>query len=151
LAYNVSAVTGVEFAVTGWPTTRPVPAKPTFHYCPATALVLGDPWTGAISGFGELVEAPFGCGVVPFAWFFWNTALYTGAVTLDYAASVYSYPTDPHNYVLGAAPDYVEDVVVSQHGCMIKGTYAETVPYADCNGVTAVEPTTWSNVKAMYK
>jgi hypothetical protein len=153
-AYNVHCINGVEFAIGGWPTTRGVPAKPTINYCPSTSLVLGDPWTtGAIATFGETVCAQVECGgIVGFGWFVWGAYGFPTYLprTLNYRPSAYSYPTDAHNYVLGPPPMYEEDLVVSAHGCVIKGVSTETYP--DCDpGATAVEPTTWSNVKAMYK
>jgi hypothetical protein len=156
MAYNFFCISGVEYCIDGWPTSRPVPPKPPLNYCPEGSLVLGDPWNGGgIQAFGECVCSEYCADVMTFAYFFWNAGPYLDAlpVTLFYCPSAYSYPTEPHNYVLACADyNFVEDNVASEHGCTIGGTHWETVPYEDCDPeVTATEPTTWGNIKAMYK
>jgi hypothetical protein len=156
LAYNVTCISGVEFCIAGWPTLRGAPPTPLLNYCPEGSLVLGNPWAGGgIQAMGSCACTQVDCGgTVGFAWFIWGAYAYPTylPVTLDYCMSGYSYPAEPHNYVLGCAPDFVEDPTVSHHGCTIWGVYPELVPYADCNpDITATDPTTWSNVKSMYK
>ncbi|MCK4548017.1 MAG: hypothetical protein KAW17_11320 [Candidatus Eisenbacteria sp.] len=156
LAYNVDCITGVEYCIAGWPTVRGAPPQPLLNYCPEASLILGNPFLGGgIQAFGESVCTEAGiCGdVLTFAYFIWGSAAFPTylPLTLEYGPSAYSYPTNPHNYVLGPAPDFVEDNVVAEFGCTIGGTYHTMVPYWNCPGNTAVEPSTWSNVKAMYR
>ena len=117
--------------------------------------MLGTPFEGGgIQGFGESVCTELCGGTIGFAWFFWNSAPHSSyfPLTLEYCASAYSYPADPRNYVLGPPPNFVEDNVVAEFGCTIGGTYHTPVPYTNCDpGATALEPSTWSNVKAMYR
>jgi hypothetical protein len=156
MAYNVGCLSGVEYCIAGWPVSRGAPPAPVLMYCPEGSLVLGNPLgTGGIQGFGESVcpAVEPTCGVVGFAYFVWGAYAYPTylPVTLDYVGSAYSYPTDPRTFVLGPGPWYEEDLAVSTHGCTIWGMYPEVVPYADCHGVTATDPVSWSNVKAMYR
>jgi hypothetical protein len=154
MAYNVECISGVEYCITGWPVTRGAPPLPTLLYCPEASLLLGNPLVGGgIQAFGESVCSAVGCGPVGFAYTFINTAGVSSylPMTLSYCQSAYAYPSEPHNYVLGPGPEFIEDVMVSEHGCTLGGVNAETVPYFDCNGGTAVDATSWSNVKAMYR
>jgi len=166
LAYNLgpppwgqdTEITGVEYCISGWPTTRGAPPTPPLNYCPEGSLVLGDPFDGGgVQGFGWPVDASWSCaGTVGFAWLIWNAHQYPDhlPLTLEYCASTYSYAGDPHNYVLGSPPDFEEDPTVSQHGCTIGGEHWEQSPYyEDCDptGPTAAEEKTWGNMKEMYK
>jgi hypothetical protein len=156
VAYNVAGITGVEYCIAGWPSGRGAPPTPLLNYCPATSLLLGDPWAGGgIQAFGELVLPHVDAGgSVVYAWFVWGAYSYTGflPVTLEYCASEYSYPASPHNYVLGPAPNFIEDTVNLEFGCTIWGVCPVAVPYEDCDPeTTPTDPTTWSKVKEMYK
>jgi hypothetical protein len=157
LAYNIdTALNGVEYCVMGWPVVRGSPPVPLMNYCPESSLVLGNPLAGGgIQTFGGDTFPTYPtCGnVLGFAWITSGLAGYPTAlpITLDYCASAYSYPADPHNYVLGPAPDFMEDSTNLHFGCTIGGMYPILVPYEDCNLNTAVEPTTWSGVKSMYR
>lgn len=154
MAYNVGCLSGVEYCIAGWPVSRGAPPAPVLMYCPEGSLVLGNPLaTGGIQGFGESVCPLLDCGQIGFAYFVWGAYAYPTylPVILSYTGSAYSYPDDPRTFVLGPGPLYEEDLTVSTHGCTIWGVHAETVPYFDCTGGTAVDPTSWSNVKAMYR
>jgi len=155
LAYNFDGISAVEFAVTGWPLTRGVPAPPAMSYCPVTATVFGDPWdgVGAASGFGMDIYPEIPCGGVycfAFGVFnFYNLTAYL-PMTLSYLPSTYTAPECCK--VAGPAPDYITVCVHSTHGCTIGGPHWELVPYDDCNpGTTAVDETTWGGVKSMYR
>jgi len=126
------------------------------NLCPLdTALILGDPLVGGgIQTFGVCLRpdelAPCG-GMIGFAWIA-LLASQTGVLaTWSYIPSGYSF--DPgYNYFLDCTVNYVIDPTVSEHGCTINGTHWEAVPYDDCHPeATATEPSTWSNVKAMYR
>jgi hypothetical protein len=156
LAYDVECISGVEYCIGGWPASRGAPPVPPLNYCPESSLILGDPFAGGgVQAFGECVCTDVCDGTIGFAWFVWGAYAYTTVLplTLDYCASGYSYPTDPHNYVLACADfNFEEDVTVAEFGCTIGGVYPILVPYDGCDpGATAVDPTSWSNVKAMYK
>jgi hypothetical protein len=156
LAYNVTCISGVEYCIGGWPETRGTPPKPPLNYCPTSSLVLGDPFAGGgIQGFGTCVCTELCGGTIGFAYFVWGAFPYPTylPLTLFYCPSNYSYPADPHNYVLACAEhNFEEDRVISEHGCTIGGDHWETVPYDDCDvQATATDPTTWGNIKAMYK
>ncbi len=156
IAYNATAISGVEYCIGGWPTARGAPPQPPLNYCPEGSLVLGDPFTGGgIQAFGQTAYPYVDCGgTIGFAYFVWGAFQYPTylPLTLEYCASGYSYPTTPHNYVLGASPDFVEDSINSQYGCTIGGVYPVAVPYDDCEpSGTATERTTWSRVKSRYK
>jgi hypothetical protein len=156
IAYNINALSGVEYCIAGWPASRGAPPAPPLSYCPETSLVLGDPFAGGgVQAFGQSVYPYIDCGgTIGFAYFVWGAFAYSSylPLTLDYCASAYSYPTSPHNYVLGIAPDFVEDPTTSEFGCTIGGVYPVVVPYEDCEPTgTPTERTTWSKVKSRYK
>ena len=153
VSYGMDAgMTGVEYCIGGWPTVRGSPPIPVVYYCPVGSLFLGAAFDGGvIQTFGEDVVSPWPCGMLLFAYFSFQTSVLDPDMELFYCDSAQSYPLDPHNYVLGPPPGFVEDDVVGAHGCTILGIHWEVVPYSDCAGATATEATTWSNVKAMYK
>lgn len=156
--YNVVGITGVEYAITGFPTARDGSPAVSLNLCPLdTSLILGDPLVGGgIQTFGVCVEpselAPCG-GMIGFAWI---ALLATQTVLPDqvwsYIPSAYSLDPGGYNYFLDCTVDYVIDPTVSEHGCTINGIHWEMVPYDDCHpDATATEKSTWSNVKAMYR
>ena len=127
LAYDIDlCIHCVEYYVTGWPMGRGAPALALPTYC-EEALILGDPYE-ANGGEGSLacfvgttcLGDPIS-HLAPFAYAFFDLSSYTGyfPIALDYSPSHYSYPYDPHNYVLGPGPDHVEDPVVEEKGCVI--------------------------------
>jgi hypothetical protein len=155
VAYNVTGFNAVEYCIGGWPTGRGNPPLPALMLCPEVSIILGDPFVAVgIQSLGGVVAPDLACGgLVMFGYFSTgNLAPYLGAlpITLAYCPSAYSYAADPHNFVIDE--NFVEDNVVSEHGCTIGGVHWEPVPYDDCNPqATATDPTTWSNVKSMYK
>jgi hypothetical protein len=128
LAYHVDAITGVEYCISGWPTV-----SPGLEYCPETSSLVGDPFNGGgVQTFGETVEPSEPGGAVVFAWFRWYAFSPYLPLMLDYCASTYTYPGDPHNSVIGPSPDYEYTRVESEHGCTIGADHWELVPYSDC-------------------
>ncbi|GEM_PF-243366 len=123
VAYDVEGVTGAEFAVTGWPTGRSAPSLSGPHWCPDDALTMGDHLgTGGITSFS--CEQASGEGLVLIGYCSFGPLDEEDLpITLEYAASDFSYPNDPHNCVLDCTIDYQEDSLVAVTGCMIGGTH----------------------------
>jgi hypothetical protein len=153
--YNVEGITGVEFAVTGVPTTRSG-GPLVLSLCPATALIQGNPHysTGGILAFGECLEPVVPCGgMLGFAYVALGPSSQTSTMGLvSYVPSPFSNAADPHNSFFDCSLEFLEDRVFSEHGCTFNGVHPEAVPYADCHpDITPTVPSTWSNVKAMYR
>jgi len=155
LAYDFDAVTGLEFALTGWPTPG---GRPAIDYCGTYPTVFGDPWaTGA--AVGGLAEDEGGImplaegGVYCFGWMVFNANSVAGYWPLEIGYAPSSYTTNPSegNKVTGPGAEYLLDLVDGDHGCTIGGTHPETVVYADCNAPVAVDRLSWSGLKALYR
>lgn len=163
--YNVTGVSGVEWAVDG----IPKPKKCKMYYCPVTGLnpigvsplyddLSEPPKRGILWAFPCIIPDPLCGGVICFADCWMKAAQQTPRpFDMVYIPSNLSYGASPRNYVMDCSPKYVQDVTYSEHGCRIGGIYPddappELPPYEDCDpGATATDATTWSNVKAMYR
>jgi len=123
VAYDVSGITGVEFAVDGWPTGRGAPTLGGPYWCPEGTLAMGDHLgSGGVASF-PCVAAPAGGPVLIGYCSFGPLDEEDLPITLDYAASDFSYPDNTHNYVLDCTTDYQEDSVTAVTGCTVGGTY----------------------------
>ena len=123
VAYDVQGITGAEFVVTGWPTGRGAPLLGGPHWCPDGALTMGDHLgTGGITSFS--CEQASGEGLVLIGYCSFGPLDEEDLpITLEYVASDFSYPNDPHNYVLDCTINYQEDSVVAMIGCTIGGAH----------------------------
>ena len=158
-AWNISGMSGIEFAIEGWRTARASPPRPTIEWeDDLNTQVSGTPfWPGALAYWGmsgngcdqtdthaRLRPCEMGqCTIYPFAHFRFDLRAHTAIlpVTLDFADSPYTYPSDPHICVLDCSQDLVEDSVpLIRTSCCILGSTLD-----------AAEPCTWSAVKALYR
>ncbi len=122
IAYDVEGITGVEFAVTGWPSGRGAPQLSGPYWCSSGALAMGNHLAdGGITSF--LCEEASASGIALIGYVSFGP-LDEGdlPIDLDYSSSSFSYPSDPHNYVLDCTIDFQEDSVVAVTGCTIGGT-----------------------------
>jgi hypothetical protein len=138
-------ISGAEFCVEGWPTGQGAPPHPTMHYCPGGSVAYGDPFAGGgLHQFGTTLEQQSctGGALVGFSWTGFFALDYCGVlpITLGFCPSTYTYPENPHNYVIGPGPECVEDPVIGGFGCVIGSL-----------GPTTSETSTWGAVKAMYR
>ncbi len=138
-AYDFTAMSGVEFAVSGFPTGRGAPPAPGMTYCPDGALVLGDPFAGGgiVSwGLGSCWESANEGPVLPIGWFTtgWDPYLGLLPVTLEYVASTYSDAGNPLNYAQDCSVDFLQDATVREYGGVIGGDVVPQVEVVSPNG-----------------
>jgi len=145
VAYDLSeCVSGVEYFVRGWPMGRGAPVFLGPEYCGGEDFIcLGEPFEalgghGGIVGLAACLWDP-AAALHPFASIFFDLSAYPTwmPIELYYGPSSYSYPTSPHNYVLGW---WDEDATVEEHGCTIGG----------CDP-SRVERETWSGIKRTFR
>jgi hypothetical protein len=131
VAYDVLTITGAEFAVDGWPTGRGAPPLSGPYWCPEGTLTMGDPLgSGGIAAFPCAEASADGLLLIGYC-SFGPLSEANLPITLQYASSDFSYPNDPHNYVLDCTIDYEEDSVVASTGCTIGASHWES---PDCPG-----------------
>lgn len=174
-AYNIEAISCVEFRVEGWPEGRPAAPGVVWEETEQTN-VLGDtdfPWgpIGGIACWGQLgggcdetgtrvmtrlwwgddnAGPPATTKIYPFCYFgFVPLDPLKYPVRLDYVKSAYTEGGNPRVYVQDCSPQYREDVIDLEdtYGCIIGGTW----PTESDSVVTAVEQTTWSTLKSLYR
>ncbi|MCK4548222.1 MAG: hypothetical protein KAW17_12365 [Candidatus Eisenbacteria sp.] len=125
VAYDVEGLTGAEFAVSGWPSGRGAPQLSGPYWCPEGTLAMGEHLaSGGIASFPCAAASANGLVLIGYC-SFGPLDEEDLPVTLEYVASDFSYPDDPHNYVLDCTIDYQEDAVVAATGCTIGGTHEE--------------------------
>ncbi len=158
-AWNISGISGIEFVVEGWPTTRGAPPYPTIQWEDSlNTVVTGVPfYPGALASWGgsgngcdqtdthaRLRPCETGqCLIYPFAYFRFDLSSHVGEypISLNYGRSPHTYPEDPHIYVTDCTKDLAEDTVpiTRAWGCIIGGYSGST------------ESCTWSAVKVLYR
>jgi len=154
VAYNIDyGVSTVEFFVVGWPVG---PATPDFAgpvYCAGeTGYLVGEPFEkrGGIGGVAVFTcERPcsnmfcfclIGFGPEIYGWL---------PITLEYAPSSFSSPSDPHNYFFDCTVNWDMFDVTHEHPAVIGGTCD---PIPNCEpGPTASDKSTWGAVKNLYR
>jgi len=132
LAYDVEAVSGVEFAISGWPTGRGAPALSGPYWIEEDATTFGDHLAdGGATGLGTCVE-PDAAGLTPLAYLTFGPLDSTDVpITLEFLPSTYSEPEDSLLALTDCTEDFVIDDVVLTSGCTIGATHG-TGP--DCGG-----------------
>jgi len=155
VAYDVTSLTGAEFAVTGWPTGRGAPALNGPVWCSQDALTLGDHLgSGGITTFPAVEADENGIVLLGHASF---GPLDEGdfPITLEYSPSSFTYPGDPHNYVLDGSVNYEEDGIVTETGCTVGGSHAEGVNCGEDfdagSGIAGVLPQVSSETMAAFR
>ncbi|MCK4546482.1 MAG: S8 family serine peptidase [Candidatus Eisenbacteria sp.] len=131
VAYDVQGITGAEFAVTGWPTGRGAPALSGPYWCPDDALTLGNHLDGGgITSFPCEQASENGIVLIGYC-SFGPLDEEDLPITLEYEASSFSYPQDPHNYVLDCTVEYREDPAIAFSGCTIGGVSDDSLACSD--------------------
>ncbi len=127
VAYDIDSITGVEFALDGWPTGRGAPRISEPYWCEA-ALTLGDHEDGGgITAFEACVQ-PDSNRVASLAyWSFGPLDSTDLPIDLAILASTYS-DADSALLVLDCSVDYVQDDLVATSGCALGGVYSGTAP-----------------------
>ena len=132
--YHFDEVAGLEFKLTGWPTTSP----PALLYCPSFAFVTGDPWDegAAMALMGDYPSSDWDeMYVFAYARFPLVPTQAFWPFELNFAqANGTSY-----GVVSGPSPTFEVDSVYVAHGCTIGGEHIETAPYWDCGGPEQVD------------
>ncbi|GEM_PF-3228316 len=176
-AYNINGLSGIEFAIEGWPSDRGTSPTPSIAWEPdeytgttgEEALTQGDimsgggitSWGGLYGGcdetgtrvrirdwWGDDNNTPGTCDVYPFAYIYGDWTAYTASlpVTLTFAASTFS--EEPARlYMQDCSVSYEQDDLIPStetFGCIIGATWPGDV-------VTAVDNTTWSSLKSLYR
>jgi len=133
LAYHVEAVSGVEFAISGWPTGRGAPVLNGPYWIEEDATTFGDHLAdGGATGLGTCVE-PDAAGLIPLAYLTFGPLDSTDVpITLEFLPSTYTEPDDSLPAVTDCTEEYVVDPLVLVTGCAIGGTYAGPMP--ECGG-----------------
>jgi hypothetical protein len=172
-AYNIAGISGLEFALDGFPSGRGAPPAPTIIWepdenAPEEALVLGDilsggaiaTWGSGAGGcqpvgtrvrerawWGDDNNTPGTCNIYPFAYFSYGFASYTSylPITLSFIGSTYS-QVQERIYTLDCTTSFVEDdvLVADTFGCIIGSDWGGDI-------VTAVDETSWSTIKSLYR
>ena len=129
LAYHVEAVSGVEFAISGWPTGRGAPVLNGPYWIEEDATTFGDHLAdGGATGLGTCVE-PDAAGLIPLAYLTFGPLDSTDVpITLEFLPSVYTDPEDSLLAVTDCTEEYVADRVVLATGCAIGETYTGPMP-----------------------
>jgi|GEM_PF-1510729 len=132
LAYDVEAVSGLEFAISGWPTGRGAPALNGPYWIEEDATTFGDHLAdGGATGLGNCIE-PDTTGLAPLAYLIFGPLDSTDVpITLEILPSVYTDPEDSLLAVTDCSEDFVIDDVLLTSGCTIGATHG-TGP--DCGG-----------------
>ncbi len=130
IAYDVTSVKGVEFAVDGLPTGRGGPVVQGPHWCSSGALSMGDVMDGGGIVSGDCLEPDPVSGLCLLSYLSFH---YTGEdpLYIEYGQSTFSHPLDPGNFFLDCTADYEEDDVTYETGCVIKGEALDEPP---CGG-----------------
>jgi len=133
LAYDVDAVSGVEFAISGWPTGRGAPALDGPYWIEEDATTFGDHLAdGGATGLGNCIE-PETTGLTPLAYLTFGPLDSTDVpIHLDFRPSVYTDPEDSLLALTDCTEDFAVDDVLSWSGCTIGGTYGDQMP--ECGG-----------------
>jgi len=120
IAYDVTSVKGVEFAVDGFPSGRGGPVVQGPHWCAPGALSMGHILDGGGIVSGGCIEPDPVSGLAVLAYLSFH---YTGEdpLYIDYAPSTFSHRLDPQSFFLDCSTDYVEDMVTYETGGVIGG------------------------------
>jgi len=126
LAYSVDAVSGVEFALSGWPAGRgaPVLNDPVWHEAGATTF--GDHLAaGGATGLGACAN-PGTAGLVPLGYLRFGPVDSTDVpITLEFTPSTYTDAQDSLLAFTDCSEDFVVAPVVLATGCTIGGVHGE--------------------------
>jgi hypothetical protein len=153
VAYNTDEVVSLEFYVVGWPTGSRAPSFWGPEYCPPETHLIGEPFEaiGGSGGFLSFTDCRAPCTKL----FCFSTISFGPQVlswlpiTIEYAPSSFSYPSDPQNVFIGCSPLWVVTTVSYEHPAVIGG---ECDPIPNCEpGPTATERSTWGAVKNLYR
>ncbi len=131
VAYDIDSITGVEFALDGWPTGRGAPALGGPYWCEDN-LTLGDhEGGGGLTALEACVE-PDTNGIAILAyWSFGPLDSTDLPIDLSLIPSTFS-DDDSLLYILDCTVDYEQDDIALASGCAIGGTYSGPEP--DCGG-----------------
>jgi len=132
LAYDVSGLTSVEFALDGWPLGRGAPPLTGPSWCTEGATTFGDHLaSGGATGLGTCIEPDSTTGLVLLGYLTFGPLDSTDVpIHLDFLPSTYTEPEDSLLAVTDCTEDFVVDEVVSWSGCTIGGTHSGSEP--DC-------------------
>ena len=132
LAYDVSGMTSVEFALEGWPSGRGAPPFAGPSWCTEGATTFGDHLaSGGATGLGACAEPDSTTGLVLLGYLTFGPLDSTDVpINLDFLPSTYTEPEDSLLAVTDCTEDFVVDEVVSWSGCTVGGTYSGSEP--DC-------------------
>jgi len=151
VAYNVSGLSGIEFALEVVSGSGASFEEITWCGSAPAFPSLGDVWRGGrivTWGNAHCLEPQSADGGVVFGRLRVDFSGMEPTI-IDYAPSNYSDASFPHNYALNCTDDFAEDPVVQHHGAVIYGHgFSIGNP---CEGGPVDELQTWSEMKSMYR
>ena len=153
VAYNIEAVTAVEFYVVGWPLGPETPDFVGPTYCAGeAAYVWLEPFEKR-GGRGGMLSYPW-CedpcsGMFCFCTIgFGPEILDWLPITLKYSPSTWTYSSG-QNFFIDCTASWIETVTYHEHYAVIGG---ECEPIPNCEpGPTGSEGVTWGAVKSFYR